>query len=99
VLPTRLKRCTPATITVRAELFEELDRVRESKVAFDREEHTTGISAAGIAIRDPFGALAAISVPMPTQRFAGREREIADALRDARHDILRGLGVPDGPPA
>jgi DNA-binding IclR family transcriptional regulator len=93
VLPTRLRRFTPATLTIRAELFEELDRVRETKVAFDREEHTTGISAAGIAIRDPFGALAAISVPMPTQRFEGREAEIATALGDARGDILRGLGV------
>jgi DNA-binding IclR family transcriptional regulator len=94
VLPTRLRRFTPATLTIRAELFEELDRVRETKVAFDREEHTTGISAAGIAIRDPFGALAAISVPMPTQRFEGREAEIAEALAEARADILRGLGVP-----
>lgn len=94
VLPTRLRRCTPATITARAELVAELDRVRETKVAFDREEHTTGISAAGIAIRDPFGALAAISVPMPTQRFEGREAEIAEALTEARRETLRGLGVP-----
>jgi DNA-binding IclR family transcriptional regulator len=94
ILPTRLRRCTPATVTVRAELVAELERVRVSHVAFDREEHTTGISAAGIAIRDPFGALAAISVPMPTQRFEGREAEIAAALTDARGDILRGLGVP-----
>src|SRR5919205_1721913 len=33
VLPTRLRRCTDSTITVRAELVEELDRVRETKVA------------------------------------------------------------------
>lgn len=95
ILPTRLRRCTSLTITARGELFEELERVRASKVAFDRQEHTTGINAAGIAIRDPFGALAAISVPMPTQRFEGRETEIADALRDARRDVLRALGVPD----
>ena len=95
ILPTRLRRCTPTTITVRAELVAELERVRETHVAFDREEHTTGISAAGIAIRDPFGALAAISVPMPTQRFEGREAEIAEALGVARGDILRGLGVPE----
>src|SRR4051812_22078036 len=94
VLPTRLKRCTPATITGRAELLAELEAVRRTHVAFDREEHTSGISAAGIAVRDPFGALAAISVPMPTQRFEGREAEIADALTAARGDILRGLGVP-----
>jgi IclR family transcriptional regulator, acetate operon repressor len=93
VLPTRLRRCTPATITARAELMAELEHVRESKVAFDREEHTFGISAAGIAVRDPFGALAAISVPMPTQRFEGREAELAQALRRARGEILRALGV------
>src|SRR3954464_14950089 len=99
VLPTRLKRCTPATITGRAELLAELEAVRRTHVAFDREEHTSGISAAGIAVRDPFGALAAISVPMPTQRFAGREEEIAEALGAARRDIMRGLGVPDAAPA
>ena len=93
VLPTRLKRCTPATITGPAELLAELERVRETHVAFDREEHTAGISAAGIAVRDPFGALAAISVPMPTQRFAGREDEVAGALLAARAEILRALGV------
>ena len=93
VLPTRLRRFTPATITSRAVLTAEIDEIRKTKVAFDREEHTTGISAAGIAVRDPFGVLAAISVPMPTQRFEGREAEIAEALREARRDILRGLGV------
>src|SRR4051812_19710247 len=96
VLPTRLKRCTPATITGRAELFAELETVRATHVAFDREEHTAGISAAGIAVRDPFGALAAISVPMPTQRFAGREDEIAGALIAARAEILQALGVAGG---
>jgi DNA-binding IclR family transcriptional regulator len=95
ILPTRLRRCTDATITLRAELVAELHRVRATHVAVDREEHTTGISAAGIAIRDPFGALAAISVPMPTQRFEGREQEITDALSEARRDILRGLGVAE----
>jgi IclR family transcriptional regulator, acetate operon repressor len=52
----------------------EIDDVRKTKVAFDREEHTTGISAGGIAVRDPFTALAVISVPMPTQRFEGPQR-------------------------
>jgi DNA-binding IclR family transcriptional regulator len=92
VLPTRLKRCTPATLTGRAELMAELDVVRATRVAFDREEHTTGISAAGIAVRDPFGQLAAISVPMPTQRFAGRQEAIAEALVGARGEIVRTLG-------
>lgn len=93
VLPTRLRRCTASTVTVRADLMAALDEIRWAKVAFDREEHTTGISAAGIAVRDPFGALAAISVPMSTQRLAGREAEVAEALLAARADILRTLGV------
>src|SRR3954469_20627110 len=91
--PPRWRRRPESTTPVRAELMAELEQIRETKVAFDREEHTTGISAAGIAIRDPFGAVAAISVPMPTQRFEGREPEIADALTSARRDILSGLGV------
>ena len=97
VLATRLRRCTPKTITARSQLMAELEVVRETRVAFDREEHTTGISAAGIAVRDPFGSLAAISVPMPTQRFDGREPEIAMALRQVRRDILHALGVPEEP--
>lgn len=95
VLPARLRRHTPTTITTRAELVAELETVRRAHVAFDREEHTTGISAAGVAIRDPFGALAAISVPMPTQRFRGREAELAEELPAVRREILRGLGVPE----
>src|SRR3954464_9522315 len=35
VLPTRLRRYPPATITIRADLFEELDRIRATRVAFD----------------------------------------------------------------
>ncbi|MEZ5121411.1 MAG: IclR family transcriptional regulator C-terminal domain-containing protein [Solirubrobacterales bacterium] len=45
-------------------------------------------SAAGFAVRDAGGQIAAITVPMPTQRFAGREREIVALLSEVRRDML-----------
>lgn len=56
---------------------------RLSEVAFDRDEHTEGISAAGIATRTIGGHIVAISVPAPTDRFTAGEQRIVEALRDA----------------
>ena len=52
-------------------------------VAFDRDEHTPGISAAGIAGRVSGGQVVAISVPAPTERFLAQEDIIVAALRAA----------------
>jgi DNA-binding IclR family transcriptional regulator len=95
VLPTRLERYTESTITRRTDLERELEKVRQRGVAFDHEEHTHGISAGGIAVVDAFGALAALSVPMPTQRLRGRETEIADELLSTRQEALAALGTSD----
>jgi DNA-binding IclR family transcriptional regulator len=95
MLPSRLQRFTEHTITRRSELLSELKSVRETGVAFDRQEHTEGICAGGIAIVDAFGALAALSVPMPVQRFAGREEEIARELAQTREAALMALGTPE----
>lgn len=92
LLPARLKRYTKNTLTSRAPLLEELAAIRELGVAFDREEHTIGISAAGIAVRDPAGEFAALTVPMPTQRFVGREPELTQALQRVRREILAKHG-------
>ena len=52
-------------------------------IAFDRDEHTVGISAAGIAGRTAGGQVVAISVPAPTDRFRFNEKRIVAALRAA----------------
>lgn len=83
VLPGQLQRLTPNTIVVRAELLAEVGRIRRDGVAFDREEHTEGICAAGVAVLDAGRPVAAISVPVPAQRFQGREDELAAQLRSA----------------
>lgn len=52
-------------------------------MAFDREEHTEGICAAGVTVLDAGRPIAAVSVPVPAQRFHGREDELAALLRAA----------------
>jgi DNA-binding IclR family transcriptional regulator len=71
---------TPNTRTRIDTLLADLAAVRRSGVAYDREEHTLGISAAGVALRDPLGNSVAISVPVPAQRFANQESVISDRL-------------------
>lgn len=89
LLPARLERFTAVTIASRTELLAELEQVREAGLAFDREEHTEGICAVGVAIGANSGA--AISVPVPAQRFYGREEELAAAVRSAGEAAARAL--------
>jgi len=80
LLPEPLPRFTEHTITDRHQLHDELRRVRSEGVAWDRQEHSPGISALGAAVLDGGGAVAALSVPVPTERFAGTEDRIGQAL-------------------
>ena len=61
----------------------EIAAIRSSGVAFDRDEHTDGISAAGVAARAAGGSIVAISVPAPTERFLTHQDHIVHALRNA----------------
>jgi DNA-binding IclR family transcriptional regulator len=96
MLPGRLKRFTENTITNPTLLMRELEEIRERGVAFDREEHTVGISAGGVALKDPSGEFAALTVPMPTQRFVGKEEELARALLEVRREIEATYGFTGG---
>lgn len=79
VLPVRLAALTGNTITSTAALREQLVEIQSTGVAYDLEEQNEGICAAGVAVVAA-GVPVAISVPMPTQRFRGREEECAEAL-------------------
>ncbi len=61
----------------------EVAEIRRTGIAFDRDEHTPGISAAAIARRAVGDNLVAISVPAPTERFREKEQRIVAALRAA----------------
>jgi len=62
-------------------LHREIAEIRSTGIAFDRDEHTVGISAAGIARRAAGANVVAISVPAPTDRFRANEDRIVAALR------------------
>jgi IclR family transcriptional regulator, acetate operon repressor len=93
LLPDRLPRHTPHTRTTRKALLAELEEVRRTSIAFDREEHTEGISAVGFAVRHGPATIAAITVPMPTARFDDREAEIVAAVLAAREEALAAISA------
>jgi len=64
-------------------LRSEIAEIRSTGIAFDHDEHTVGISAAGIAKRTAGGNIVAISVPTPTDRFHVNRERIVVALRQA----------------
>jgi DNA-binding IclR family transcriptional regulator len=65
----------------------EIEEVRETGFAYDREEHASGICTVAIAAQDPFGSIFALSVPVPTQRFALLKDEIEQALQEISSEL------------
>jgi IclR family transcriptional regulator, acetate operon repressor len=88
----RLSAFTENSIRSWGKLEVELQRIREAGIAYDREEHSVGISAIGSAIIGFEGEIAAITIPTPTVRFAKNEPELAKALTLCRDAIERILG-------
>lgn len=94
----RLKRrikllpSTPNTITSWEMLGREIEAIRKAGVAYDREENSIGISAVSAAIRSPSGELAAISIPVPTQRFVDSEESLTQSLLKHARKLQQSLG-------
>lgn len=81
VLGARLDEYTPRTLTNASDLRADLARIRANDgIAFDREEQALGVCAVGAVIGTVDHDLLAVSVPVPTARFAGREAELSDAV-------------------
>jgi DNA-binding IclR family transcriptional regulator len=97
LLPERLTGGGGAHIErTRDELIDELRKVRQTGVAFDLQEHTPGISAVGAVVRDPFVAVAAVTIPLPSQRYDGNEAMFVAALLHTCARITEVLsGAPD----
>lgn len=93
LLPARLTGYTPNTITEQSALLQELAHIRQTQVAFDREEFTPGICAAGVVVRDRVRGTLALSVPVPAQRFYGQEERIASVLREAAQNLFAPAGA------
>jgi DNA-binding IclR family transcriptional regulator len=91
LLPVELESLTPSTITRRDDLIAELEVVRQTGIAYDREEHTPGICAVAGVVRDATGRMASISVPLPAQRFYGHEQELAKTVLRTCDEVDRAL--------
>jgi DNA-binding IclR family transcriptional regulator len=94
MLPDRLDPLTEKTVITRDGILALLEEVRQSGVAYNLEEATLGICSQAIAIRGSTGALLAISVPVPTQRYWAIEDKITRVLLDVRKEALAALDPP-----
>ena len=65
----RLTRLTPHTITSWSVLSDHLAQARAANISTDLEENSLGLCAVATALHLPTGELAALSIPVPTQRF------------------------------
>jgi DNA-binding IclR family transcriptional regulator len=92
ILPQSFSKLTPSTIKNSKKLFDELNDIRESGIAFDREEHAEGICAVGAAIADPYGRNIAISIPVPSVRFYKNEKIFSIMLLKYCKKIESALG-------
>ncbi|MEL7149532.1 MAG: IclR family transcriptional regulator [Pseudomonadota bacterium] len=69
-------------------VLENVENIRGGALAIDEDEHTDGISAMGFALHDATGDVIAISVPVPSSRFARVRGQLSQVLMKAR-DSLR----------
>jgi DNA-binding IclR family transcriptional regulator len=90
-VPSRPRALTATTLTSRKQLWQLLDEVARTGLAYDLEEHTPGISAVGTAVCDPLGQLAAITIVVPTQRFNRGRETFALHLLETRAAAQRAL--------
>jgi DNA-binding IclR family transcriptional regulator len=93
LLPPTLQRLTPHTITDRDELLRHLDVIRVSRLAYDHEEQLEGICAVAGLVRNAWGEVASITIPVPSSRFPGREAELSTALLETCDEINERLGA------
>jgi IclR family acetate operon transcriptional repressor len=95
----RLTRFTPNSLTSWKQLQGEIEKIRETGIAYDLEEHTLGISAVGTPIMGPEGEIAAISVPTPSVRFSDAMHQLEAALKDCRAELNERVGTRHGTPS
>lgn len=86
----RLARAEWARANVKRDMsdfLKQIAQIRGQDVAFDRDEHTPGISAVGIAFKDWKGDFYGVSIPTPSTRFKEGEASLTAAILQLRRDV------------
>jgi len=78
-------------LTNESRFWSEIETIKTDFIAYDREEHATGISAIGTAIADLCGGFFSISIPVPTARFRRTESQLVEKLLTHRKLIISKL--------
>ncbi len=76
-----------------AALLREIDQVRENGVVIDVEHCTSGIAWVSAAFPDPKGAIYAITVSLPAQRFESSHQSIVSSLKQTIRNLQMTLGT------
>jgi IclR family acetate operon transcriptional repressor len=92
LLPRALEPLTPATITSRDALLDELESVRSGGTAADVEEHAAGVCSVAVVVGDRGGEAAALCIVVPAARYELRSDFEAALLRE-RRQIQHELGA------
>lgn len=74
-----------------SDIIREIEMVRSDRLALDINEHTDGISAVGVAFRDPSGLIYAISIPVPSHRFDGKQNKLRTSLLKTLDKVVASL--------
>lgn len=86
----RLARAEWARANVKRDMsdfLKQIAQIRGQDVAFDRDEHTPGISAVGIAFKDWKGDFYGVSIPTPSTRFKEGGASLTAAILQLRRDV------------
>lgn len=95
VMEHGLRPLTPYTIVVPAVLCAQLDRVRATGLAYEREESAHGLGCVAAPVFGPGGHLvAALSVAAPLPRY--HPRRLIPAVRTTAAALSEALGAPHG---
>lgn len=82
------------TLAELADLREELNKIRETGIAYDIEERSKEVCAVGVPVRDAVGeVVASIAVIVPKERFGAAQKDmISSYIKEAGDALSRELG-------
>ncbi len=95
--PDGMDMMTAHTVENWDELSEELELVRQEGFAVDKEEHSRGICAVSAPIRVDKRRGAAVSIPVPAQRFYDDETKYINAVLECCGKINKAYDMDPAP--